>query len=68
MMTKRTLDGLKGLVVSEAKKIAEGEGLTCNLLPKGSMRIALAVANTVFLYHEGGVVCDVESGDASELQ
>jgi hypothetical protein len=68
MMKKTTLEGLKGLVVSEAKKVAEGEGLTCNLLPKGSMRIMLAVANTVFLYHEGGVVCDVSLGDPSELE
>lgn len=67
-MKKTFLDGLKGLVVSEAKKIVEGEHLTCNLLPKGSARIMLAVANTVFLYHEGGVVCNVENGDPSELE
>ena len=68
MMKKTMLNSLKGLVVSEAKKIVEGEHLTCNLLPKGSARIMLVVANTVFLYHDGGVVCDVESGDASELE
>jgi hypothetical protein len=64
-MKKTLLSGLKGLVVSEAKKVVEGESLTCNILPKGSARIMLAVANTVFLYQEGGIVCSAESGDPS---
>jgi hypothetical protein len=66
-MKKTWLSALKGLAVSEAESMIKEEGLTCNILPKGSARILLVVANTVFLYADGDKVADVEVGDTSEV-
>ena len=62
-MKQSFLNALKGLSVGVAEAKVKEAGLTCNILPKGSMRIALAVANTVFLYDDSGKVVDAESGD-----
>ncbi len=65
-MKQSWLDALKGLTVSDAQSKVKDAGLTCNILPKGSMRIMLAVANTVFLYDDAGKVVSAESGDGVE--
>ena len=59
---------LIGLAVEEAKARAEAGGLIVHALPKGSARIALAVANTLFLSIEDGKVCSVEAGDPTEVE
>jgi hypothetical protein len=66
-MKKTWLSALKGLAVSEAEGKVKGEGLACKILPEGSARIMLAVANTVFLYANGDKVVSVEVGDPTEL-
>lgn len=67
-MKRAFLDGLKGLAVAEAETKVKGAGLQCTVLSKGAMRIAQVVANTVFLYVDGGSICSVEMGDVSECE
>jgi hypothetical protein len=68
MMKKTLIDGLKGQAVKEAVKQVKDAGLDVEVLPKGAFRMAMIVANTLFLYQDGDTVCSVEPGDPTEVE
>ena len=67
-MKRELIDGLKGLAVKEAVAKVKDAGLDVEVLPKGAFRMAMVVANTLFLFQDGDSVCSVEPGDPTEIE
>jgi len=61
-MKRTLLDALKGLTVADAAaKVAEA-GLTAKVFQKGAFITMQAIANTVYLWDDGGKVSEATSG------